>query len=206
MRLHCELIVGTNAGNCKENAVPHEATVHVAQCAAHLPQCDMIALYYAGNPSMQVLVDADACPAVIKDMLFRAARRAEVQVTLVANQYLRTPPSPFIKSVQVPAGFDAADARIVELVEPGDLVITADIPLAAAVLDKSAQALDPRGNWFTRENIQERLTMRDVMDQLRNAGIETGGPAPFSARDSKTFAGQLDRFLARHSPPPRKPA
>ncbi|SDC86005.1 YaiI/YqxD family protein [Paraburkholderia lycopersici] len=153
---------------------------------------------------MQVLVDADACPAVIKEMLFRAARRAEVRVTLVANQYLRTPPSPFIKSIQVPAGFDAADARVVELAAQGDLVITADIPLAAAILEKGAHALDPRGNWFTRDNIQERLTMRDVMDQLRNAGIETGGPAPFSARDSKAFAAQLDRFLARHSTPPRR--
>ncbi|RKP43531.1 YaiI/YqxD family protein [Trinickia fusca] len=152
---------------------------------------------------MQVLVDADACPAVIKDTLFRAARRVEVRVTLVANQYLRTPPSPFIKSIQVPAGFDAADARIVELVTSGDLVITADIPLAAAVLGKGAHALDPRGSWFTRENIQERLTMRDVMDQLRNAGIETGGPAPFSTRDGKAFAGQLDRFLARHGKPVR---
>lgn len=153
---------------------------------------------------MQVLVDADACPAVIKDMLFRAARRAEVLVTLVANQYLRTPPSPFIKSIQVPAGFDVADARIVELVASGDLVITADIPLAAAVTERGAQALDPRGNWFTRENIQERLTMRDVMDQLRSAGIDTGGPAPFSARDSKAFASQLDRFLARHRTSPRE--
>lgn len=152
---------------------------------------------------MQVLVDADACPAVIKEMLFRAAKRAEVRVTLVANQYLRTPPSPFIRSIQVPAGFDAADARVVELAASGDLVITADIPLAAAVLERGAHALDPRGNWFTRENIQERLTMRDVMDQLRNAGIDTGGPAPFSARDSKAFAGQLDRFIARHGTPPR---
>jgi uncharacterized protein len=147
---------------------------------------------------MQVLVDADACPAVIKDMLFRAAQRTKIQVTLVANQYLRTPPSPFIRSIQVPAGFDVADARIVELVASGDLVITADIPLAAAVLDKAAHALDPRGNWFTRENIQERLTMRDVSDQLRSAGVDTGGPAPFSTRDSKAFAGQLDRFFARH--------
>ena len=152
---------------------------------------------------MQVLVDADACPTVIKDMLFRAARRAEILVTLVANQYLRTPPSPFIRSIQVPAGFDVADARIVELAASGDLVITADIPLAAAVLDKGAHVLDPRGNRFTRENIQERLTMRDVMDQLRNTGIDTGGPAPFTARDSKAFAGELDRFLARHGTPPR---
>lgn len=147
---------------------------------------------------MQVLVDADACPAVIKDMLFRAARRAEVCVTLVANQYLRTPPSPFIKALQVPAGFDAADARIVELTTAGDLVITADIPLAAAVLDKDAHALDPRGNWFSRDTIEERLSMRAMMDQLRSAGVETGGPAPFSARDGKTFAAQLDRFFARH--------
>lgn len=151
---------------------------------------------------MQVLVDADACPVVVKDMLFRAARRVEVCVTLVANQYLRTPPSRFIKTLQVPAGFDAADDRIVELVESGDLVITADIPLAAAALKKGACVLDPRGNWFTRENIQERLTMREVMDQLRSAGVATGGPAPFTSQDSKAFAGQLDRFLARHRPPP----
>jgi uncharacterized protein len=146
---------------------------------------------------MQVLVDADACPVVIKDMLFRAARRVEVHVILVANQYLRTPPSPFIKALQVPAGFDAADARIVELVTSGDLVITADIPLAAAVLDKGAHALDPRGSWFSRENIEERLAMRAMLDQLRSTGIDTGGPAPYSVRDSKEFAGQLDRFLAR---------
>jgi uncharacterized protein len=154
---------------------------------------------------MQVLVDADACPVVIKDMLFRAARRTEVPVTLVANQYLRTPPSPFIKSIQVPAGFDVADARIVELAVSGDLVITADIPLAAAVIEKGAHVLDPRGNWLTKDNIQERLTVRDVMDQLRNAGVDTGGPAPFSPRDSKTFAGELDRFLARHGAPKRGP-
>lgn len=151
---------------------------------------------------MQVLVDADACPVVVKEILFRAARRTQVYVTLVANQYLRTPPSRFIKALQVPAGFDAADARIVELVAAGDLVITADIPLAAAALDKGAHILDPRGNWFTRENIQERLTMRDVMDQLRTSGIATGGPAPYMPNDSKAFAGQLDRFLARHSKPP----
>jgi len=146
---------------------------------------------------MQVLVDADACPVVVKDMLFRAARRVEVCVTLVANQFLRVPPSPFIKAIQVPSGFDVADARIVELAQHGDLVITADIPLAAAALDKGAHVLDPRGNWFNRENIQERITMRDVMDQLRSTGIDTGGPPPYSQQDSKTFAGQLDRFLAR---------
>lgn len=156
------------------------------------------------NTLMQVLVDADACPAPIKEILFRAARREELLVTLVANQFLRTPPSPFIKSVQVPSGFDVADARIVEMVEPGDLVITADIPLADAVIDKGGNALDPRGSWFTRDNIKERLSVRDMMDQLRNAGIETGGPAPFSPRDSKTFAGELDRFLARRRTQPRQ--
>lgn len=147
---------------------------------------------------MQVLVDADACPVVVKEMLFRAARRVEVCVTLVANQYLRTPPSRFIKALQVPAGFDAADDRIVQLVTHGDLVITADIPLAAAALEKGAYVLDPRGSWFSRENIEERLTMREVMDQLRSSGVGTGGPAPYTANDSKAFAGQLDRFLARH--------
>lgn len=147
---------------------------------------------------MQVLVDADACPVVVKEMLFRAARRVEVCVTLVANQYLRTPPLRFIKALQVPAGFDSADERIVQLVTHGDLVITADIPLAAAALEKGAYVLDPRGSWFSRENIEERLTMREVMDQLRSSGVGTGGPAPYTANDSKAFAGQLDRFLARH--------
>jgi uncharacterized protein len=133
-----------------------------------------------------------------------ALKRSAKPVTLVANQFLRTPSSPFIRSIQVPAGFDVADARIVELAEAGDLVITADIPLAAAVLKKGAHALDPRGNWFSEENIGERLRMRDVMEQLRATGIDTGGPAPYDARDSKTFAGQLDRFLARHAAQPRK--
>jgi uncharacterized protein len=148
---------------------------------------------------MQVLVDADACPVVVKDMLFRAARRVEVCVTLVANQYLRTPPSPFIKAIQVPAGFDVADQRIVEMASAGDLVISADIPLAAAAIEKGAHVLDPRGGWFNRENIRERVTMRDVMDQLRASGIDTGGPAPYSPADAKAFASQLDRFLARHA-------
>ncbi|GLU31992.1 YaiI/YqxD family protein [Trinickia caryophylli] len=151
---------------------------------------------------MQVLVDADACPVAVKDILFRAARRVEVCITLVASQYLRTPPSRFIKALQVPVGIDAADNRIVELVTQGDLVITADIPLAAAVLDKGGHVLDPRGSWFTAENIRERLTMREVMDQLRNSGVATGGPAPYTPQDSKAFAGQLDRFLARYCKPP----
>ncbi|RDK07481.1 YaiI/YqxD family protein [Cupriavidus lacunae] len=150
---------------------------------------------------MQVLVDADACPVVVKEMLYRAAQRVQVCVTLVANQYMRTPPSRFIKALQVPAGFDVADDRIIELVSSGDLVITADIVLAAAALDKGAYVLDPRGSWFSRENIQERLTLREVMDQLRGSGVDTGGPAPYAPQDSKAFAGQLDRFLARHVPP-----
>jgi uncharacterized protein YaiI (UPF0178 family) len=140
---------------------------------------------------MQVLVDADACPVVVKEMLFRASRRVKVCVTLVANQFLRTPPSRFIKAIQVPAGFDAAVNGIGELAESSDLVIAADIPLAAAALDKGVHVLDPRGTWFSRDNIQERLTIRDVMDQLRSSGIETGGPTPYSANDSKVFAGQF---------------
>ncbi|UDM51949.1 YaiI/YqxD family protein [Cupriavidus sp. MP-37] len=150
---------------------------------------------------MQILVDADACPVVVKEILYRAAQRVEVCVTLVANKYLRTPPSRFIKALQVPAGFDAADDRIVELVSSGDLVITADIPLAAAALDKGACVLDPRGIWFSLENIQERLTMREVMEQLRSSGIDTGGPAPYAAQDGKAFAGQLDRFLTSRALP-----
>lgn len=150
---------------------------------------------------MQILVDADACPAVIKDMLFRAAMRTKVPVLLVANQYLRTPPSAYIRSVQVPGGFDVADDHIVELVQPGDLVITADIPLAAAVLAKAGHALGPRGNWFSADNIEERLTLRSMKDDLRTQGIDTGGPAPHSPRDSRSFASELDRFLARHAAP-----
>jgi uncharacterized protein len=150
---------------------------------------------------MPIWVDADACPVVIKEMLFRAARRTGVAVTLVANQFLRVPPSPVIRAIQVPAGFDAADALIAERVAPGDLVITGDIPLAAAVLQKHAAALDPRGNWYTPGTIEERLRMRAMLDELRGSGVDTGGPAAFSQRDSKTFAGELDRWLARNAPP-----
>lgn len=149
---------------------------------------------------MQIWVDADACPVVIKDMLFRAARRVSVTVTLVANQFLRVPPSPLIRTIQVPAGFDAADDLIAERVDAGDLVITSDIPLAAAVLQKNAHALDPRGNWYSPGTIEERLRMRAMLDQLRGSGVDTGGPSAFSARDTKTFAGELDRWLARHAP------
>lgn len=150
---------------------------------------------------MRIWVDADACPNVIKDILFRAAERAQVLLTLVANQPLRTPPSQFIKALQVPSGFDVADSRIVELTDAGDLVITADIPLAAGVLDKGGHALDPRGEFYTKDNIKERLTMRKFMDELRSSGVETGGPATFSNADRQAFANKLDRFLAGNPQP-----
>ena len=144
---------------------------------------------------MRIWVDADACPGEIKQLLYRAAERRKVKVTLVANQRMRTPRSEFIDSVLVTAGIDVADRRIVELVEPGDLVVTADIPLAAEVVAKGAQALDPRGELFTDANVGERLAVRDLLDELRAGGQITGGPANFSAKDRQAFANQLDRWL-----------
>lgn len=146
---------------------------------------------------MQIWVDADACPSVIKDVLFRVADRLEVQVTLVANKLLRTPPSRFIRAIQVPAGFDVADNEIVRLVQEGDLVITGDIPLAADVLEKGGLPLNPRGEFYTKDTIQQQLTMRTFMDELRSSGVDTGGPAAFSQSDTRNFANQLDRFLTR---------
>jgi uncharacterized protein YaiI (UPF0178 family) len=146
---------------------------------------------------MQIWVDADACPGAIKDILFRAADRERVQVTLVANKALRVPSSPYLRVIQVPPGFDVADKRIVELLAPGDLVITADIPLAAATIDKNAHALNPRGEMYTKENIRERLSMRNFMDELRGSGVTTGGPAALSQRDRQAFANSLDSFLAK---------
>lgn len=148
---------------------------------------------------MQIWVDADACPNVIKEILFRAAERAQVSLTLVANQLIRTPPSRFIKAIQVPAGFDVADDQIVQQIEAEDLVITADIPLAAGVIAKGGHALNPRGEFYTQDNIREYLSMRNFMDQLRSSGVETGGPASFSGGDRMAFASQLDRFLAKHA-------
>ena len=145
---------------------------------------------------MRIWVDADACPNVIKEILFRAAERAHVTLTLVANQPVRTPPSQFIKALQVPAGFDVADDRIVELVEAGDLVITADIFFAAGVIDKGGHALDLRGESYTKDNIKERLAVRKLMDELRSSGVDTGGPATFSNADRQAFANKLDRFIA----------
>lgn len=147
---------------------------------------------------MQIWVDADACPNVIKEILFRAAERMQIRTTLVANQPLRTPPSLYIKSVQVPAGFDVADNRIVQDLVAGDLVITADIPLAAEVIAKQGHALNPRGQFYTPENIRERLRIRNAMEEMRNSGVMTGGPAALNQSDRQAFANQLDRFLTRY--------
>ncbi len=144
---------------------------------------------------MRIWVDADACPNVIKDILYRAAERVGVELTLVANQPLTTPRSKFINSKQVPGGFDVADNWIVKAAQSGDLVITADIPLAAEVVGKGALALNPRGQLYTEENVRERLNLRDMMDELRSAGVITGGPPTISKSDRQAFANQLDRLL-----------
>ena len=146
---------------------------------------------------MHIWVDADACPAVVKEILFRAAERAQLPMTLVANRPLRTPPSRFIRMVQVPRGIDVADNEISRRLEPGDLVITADIPLAADVIARGGHALNPRGEFYTLDNIRERLALRDFLDELRGSGVQTGGPAPLDQTDRKRFADQLDRFLTR---------
>lgn len=146
---------------------------------------------------MQIWVDADACPRAVKDILFRAVERVGVHLTLVANQDIPIPPSRLIRTLRVTAGFDRADNEIVRRLDPGDLVITADIPLAAEVITKGGHALTPRGECYTRDTIRERLTMRDFMDTLRGSGIATGGPAPFGPRDRQSFANALDRWLAQ---------
>ena len=154
---------------------------------------------------MPIWVDADACPAAIKELLYRAAVRTKTKLTLVANQSLYTPRSEFIASVLVPSGMNVADRRIVELTQPGDLVVTADIPLAAAVVAKGAQALDPRGELYTDTNIGERLAVRNLLDELRGGGHVGGGPANFNAKDRQAFANQLDRWLTvakKAAPPP----
>jgi uncharacterized protein YaiI (UPF0178 family) len=147
--------------------------------------------------SRQIWVDADACPRVIKEILFRAAERVGVPVSLVANQPLQVPRSRYIRSIQVAAGFDVADNHIVQQAQTGDLVITADIPLAAEVIARGCLALNPRGDLYTEDNIRQRLNMRDFMDSLRSSGLDTGGPASFSMADRQAFANQLDRLLAR---------
>ena len=146
---------------------------------------------------MKIWVDADACPAVIKEILYRAANRAQVLLTLIANQSLRVPPSPWIRALQVPAGFDVADQRIVQEAAAGDLVITADVPLAALVIDKGACVLDPRGELLDAGNVRERLDMRNFMEGLRSSGVDTGGPAALSAADRQAFANRLDGLLGK---------
>ena len=149
---------------------------------------------------MKIWVDADACPIAIKEVLYRAANRAKVSVTLIANQMLRVPPSPWIRALQVPAGFDVADQRIVQEATQGDLVITSDIPLASQVIAKGALVLDSRGELMDKGNIEGRLTMRNFMEGLRNSGVDTGGPSGLSKSDVQAFANQLDRLLAKRRP------
>ncbi|MGC0825951.1 YaiI/YqxD family protein [Pantoea agglomerans] len=146
---------------------------------------------------MFIWVDADACPNVIKEVLYRAADRTATTITFVANQFLRVPPSPYLRTLQVPAGFDVADNEIVRRCQPGDLVITADIPLAAEVIEKGAAALNPRGERYSPATIRERLMMRDFMDTLRSSGVQTGGPAAMSPRDRQQFANELDSWLTQ---------
>jgi len=151
---------------------------------------------------MKIWVDADACPVVAREILFRAAERTGVQLTLVANQPMSTPSSANINSLQVPKGFDVADDEIVRRVEAGDLIITSDIPLAAEVIEKGGHALSPRGELHTKENIGAKLNMRDFMDTMRSSGVEMGGgPAAYGQRDKQEFANNLDRFLTRHFKP-----
>ena len=149
---------------------------------------------------MQIWVDADACPGVIKEILFRAADRKKILTTFVANKVLYVPPSPYLRAIQVAKGFDVADNAIVEALVAGDLVITADIPLAAQVIEKGGHALNPRGEFYSVENIRERLAMRDFMESLRASGVETQGPSAMQSSDRHTFAAQLDQFLARYTP------
>ena len=147
---------------------------------------------------MKVWVDADACPVVIKEILFRAAERVQCELILVANQPIKTPKSKYIKSIRVQPGFDVADNYIVQQVSEGELVITSDIPLAAELLEKGAEALNPRGERYDRETIRQKLTMRDFMDEMRGTGVQTsGGPPPLSQTDRREFANALDRYLAQ---------
>lgn len=148
---------------------------------------------------MAIWVDADACPVVIKEILCRAADRWKIQTTFVANQAIRVPNSPFIRTRQVMQGFDVADQEIMDLLTVGDLVVTQDIPLAAEAIEKGADVFNPRGQAFTRENIRQRLAMRNFMEELRSAGQVTGGPSAFSQADRKEFADQLDRWLQRNA-------
>lgn len=146
---------------------------------------------------MHIWVDADACPKIIKEVLYKVAVRREVGLTLVANTRLPVPSSPYIKTVRVGAGFNVADDEIAELAQPGDLVITADIPLADTIVDKGATGLNPRGELYTEDNIKGLLRMRNLMEELRSGGMASGGPAPIGPRDKQEFTNQLDKFLTR---------
>jgi len=146
---------------------------------------------------MRIWVDADGCPRAIQEILFRAAERERIETTFVANRDVRLPRSPYLRSLRVAHGFDVADGRILDLVAPRDLVITADIPLAAEIVERGALALDPRGELYSADNVRERLALRDAMAELRSAGVETGGPAALSMADRATFANRLDSLLAR---------
>lgn len=152
-----------------------------------------------GEAAGQVWVDADACPGPIKDILYRAAERARCSVTFLANHTLNIPNSPFLRFRQVPQGFDVADNEIVRLVRPGDLVVTADVPLAAEVVQEGAEAVSPRGERYTEDTVRARLAMRDFMTELRDSGVPTGGPPPLDASDKQRFANVLDRWLAKRS-------
>ena len=147
---------------------------------------------------MKIWVDADACPNVIKEVLFKAAQRTGVEMTLIANQFIRVPPNKNITSIQVSSGFDVADNEIVRRCEAGDLVITSDIPLADEVIAKQAFALTPRGELLTKENVKSRLNIRDFMDTMRASGVQTGGPSALNQQDKQNFANHLDRFLTKH--------
>ena len=148
---------------------------------------------------MAIWVDADACPVAIKDIIFRAANRTETRTTLVANSYIKVPPSKYISFLQVPKGFDVADNEIVQRAEPGDLVITGDIPLAAEIMEKGAAALNPRGERYSEDTVRQLLNMRDFMDTMRASGAHTGGPPPMNQSDKQAFANELDKYLAKQS-------
>ena len=148
---------------------------------------------------MQIWIDADACPNVIKEIVFRAAERLKISLILVANTYIRTPSSRYIRALRVGTGLDVADKTIVAEMSAGDLVITADIPLASLVIGKDGHALNPRGEFYSQNNIEERLAMRNFMDDLRGTGVNTGGPPTLNQKDRQAFANQLDRFLAKQA-------
>jgi uncharacterized protein YaiI (UPF0178 family) len=178
-------------------------TIHLGNSAGiAVPKKQMTAINQ-DDKVVRIWVDADACPAVIKEILFRAAARTQTTVTLVANQFINTPNSKFVDFVQVSKGFDIADNEIVKRCQAGDLVVTSDIPLADEVISKGGLALSPRGELFTTENIKARLNIRDFMETMRSSGLQTGGPPTLSANDRQAFGNQLDRWLARNRVPGR---